>query len=62
MRLFDEPPASVRLSRACASLKLNRSSVFWRQKRGRITADQKASYLSRQHTKQPRALGSAERA
>jgi len=59
---IDERPASVPLSRACASLNLNRSSVYWRQKRGEITAEQKASNLSRQHTKQPRALGSAERA
>ena len=52
---------AIPLSRACDTLRLNRSSVYYRTKSNVRTDEQRAAARSRKHCQQQRALSSAER-
>ena len=60
--LLDNRAADIPLMKACDSLAINRSTVYWRRCQIELSVDQKQQNLSRQHCVQPRALGAEDRA
>ncbi len=59
--LLDNRADDIPLMKACDSLAINRSTVYWRRRQTELSEDQKKQNLSRKHCTQSRALSDEER-
>ena len=60
--LLDSRAIDIPLLKACDSLAISRSTVYWRRRHEELSEDQKAQNLSRKHCTQSRGLSSEDQA